>query len=63
MTDDDLTRITQTLIVRPGDTLLVRVAYNICEETAVQLKAKLAELLPEVPVLVLAVDELAVYRP
>ena len=50
---------------RPGDTLIVRYSRPLNEYEADRLKAKLAERLPGVHILIVSspADQIAVYRP
>jgi hypothetical protein len=51
-------------IIRPGDKLIVRVGRDITDEGFDQVSADLANLqLPDVQVIVICADELAIYRP
>jgi hypothetical protein len=52
------------LIIRPGDTLLVRMSGPLSMETAARVKSGLQELLPDLEdVVLIQAEELAVYRP
>lgn len=51
------------LVVRPGDTLLVRVDGPMDIETADEMKAELKARLPGVGVVLVVAGQLAVYRP
>jgi hypothetical protein len=53
----------ETAVVRPGDTLIIRLARSVTAETAADYRAKLEDRLPGVDILVLAADGIAVYRP
>lgn len=56
--------VVQTAVVRPGDTLILRVADRAPTEYVQRLGAALEERLPDVKVLVLGgVAEMAIYRP
>jgi hypothetical protein len=50
-------------VIRPGDTLIVRVSRDVTAEAAADYRAKLEDRLPGVDILVLAADGIAVYRP
>lgn len=57
--------IDQALIVKPGDTLIVRVDPEHCPDAQVldEVKRELEKHLPHVKALVVACHELGVYRP
>lgn len=62
----DLTEVgvQEAVVIRPGDTLIVRIELNIDRATAKAIQAQIHELLPDLQaVLVLNADGLAVYRP
>lgn len=52
-------------VIRPGDTLVVRVdlSRRWTQEQADRVKAELKERLPGVDVLIVAADQLVIYRP
>jgi hypothetical protein len=62
---DQLEMSQEALVVRPGDTLIVRCSRPLNMYQADQLKAKLAQRLPGIDVLILSspVDQIAAYRP
>lgn len=52
------------LVVRPGDTLIVRIGTNVTRDTAEQLRAAVLQRLPGLAdVVLIGADGLAVYRP
>lgn len=53
----------QALVIRPGDTLVVQMALRLTADHAAQIKTAIEERLPDVKVLVVGCDGLAVYRP
>lgn len=53
----------ESLVVRPGDRLVIRVHPRIEPPALEQLKAAVEERLPGVEALVLGVDQIAVYKP
>lgn len=60
--------VMEALVVRPGDTLIVRVGSedteDLCREFLAKLKAWAAERLPGVEVAVIGdVEQIALYRP
>lgn len=55
--------VEQTAVVRPGDTLIVRVRPNIPPEQLQRCADLLKERLPDVEVCLIGAEELAVYRP
>lgn len=62
MSDDVVTQVVQTAVVRPGDTLIVRVAPSSTPSWAQQIGAALRERLPDMTIVVVAAEELVVYR-
>lgn len=63
MIEIDGVNVEEAAIVRPGDTLIVRVAPTATMERAMALKKRGQELLPDVNVVVVAAEEIAVVRP
>ena len=60
----DLPQPTEALIVRPGDTLIVRYGHGIARDDFDRIVRELRELLPRaLNVLVVTADQLAAYRP
>lgn len=55
--------IVEELVIRPGDTLVVRVQAAISPQQVDELKRELSERLPGVKALVVAAEQIAVYRP
>lgn len=62
VSEDVVTQVVQTAVLRPGDTLIVRVPLSTTRSALEQLMAGLRERLPEVPVVVLGAEEMVVYR-
>jgi hypothetical protein len=58
-----LESIVEALVVRPGDTLVVRVRPAISAQQVDEIKRELSERLPGVKALIVAAEEIAVYRP
>jgi hypothetical protein len=54
--------ISEALVIRPGDKLLVRVDVHTSRERAMELRDQISERLPEVEVCVIAAEQLAVFR-
>jgi hypothetical protein len=53
----------ESVIVRPGDTVIFRVNRHVTPKDIDEFKAQLEERLPGVNVIVVAADGLAIYRP
>lgn len=54
----------QSLVIRPGETLLLRYEQQITAQQADEVKRRVGELLPEVDVVIFGgVAEMGVYRP
>jgi hypothetical protein len=53
----------EAIVIRPGDTLLVRVLPTVPADHAHEIQQALRQWLPGVEVGVVAAEELAVYRP
>lgn len=54
----------QSLVIRPGETLLLRYEQPIDLATADAVKKRVKELLPDIEVVILAgIAEMGVYRP
>jgi hypothetical protein len=51
------------VVVRPGDTLIVRVPSTLTQEQFTQIVTHLDERLPGVKTVLLGVDQILVYRP
>lgn len=54
--------MTEALLVRPGDTLIVRMDQSTPHDFAVRFKAKLAAELPGIEVLVVGAEQILAYR-
>lgn len=68
MSDDVLANLAEALVVRPGDTLIVRLTADTSPEQLMRFRenaaAMFTEKLPDVEVIYLGgVEQLAVYRP
>jgi hypothetical protein len=60
----DLSGVREALVVRPGDTLIVRYAHGTTLDTIAKVRDIIKERLPGLAdVLVIGADEIAVYRP
>lgn len=55
--------MTDEIIIRPGDRLVVRTAQHLSHKEAVEWRALLAERLPGVDTTFIVADQLLVYRP
>ena len=56
--------IREALVIRPGDTLIVRYDRSISTDQAQSIKELLTKRLPDLhDIIVLNADEIAVYRP
>jgi hypothetical protein len=53
----------EALTIRPGDTLIVRVDPSYSPAEVAELKAAIADRLPDLAVVVIAADQIAAYRP
>lgn len=58
----DTIEIPEALALRPGDHLLVRVSTHTTDEQVDELLVAFKERLPDVPVTVIAAEQLAVVR-
>lgn len=58
-----MTDVLEALTVRPGDTLVVRVRDNLTIQQADELKAAIEERMPGVKTILLAAEQIAVYKP
>jgi hypothetical protein len=62
--DVRIDKVVQVAMVRPGDTLIVRVPHDAEPEECLRIRAQMQESLPGVTVRMLAgADELVIYRP
>jgi hypothetical protein len=62
--DDVVSQVVQTAVVRPGDTLILRLADHQPMEYIDRCSKAIREKLPDVEVLFIGgVDEMALYRP
>jgi hypothetical protein len=59
----DLLDVIEAIVLRPGDTLVVRVSAGATLQQADELKARARELLPDVGVVVIGAEQLVVHRP
>lgn len=57
--------VAEALVIRPGDTLLIRLASGLDAETSQQLSTLIKGELPDIKVLILggAIEQIAAYRP
>ncbi len=55
--------VLDAVTVRPGDTLVVRVATDLSMDQVAEFKSRLTDRLPGVDTLVVCADQLLVYRP
>lgn len=62
MSKDELIQGEQR-VIRPGDTVLVRLSSDMRPEYCLQVAERLRDRLPGVEVLVIAADGIDVYRP
>ncbi|MFE6305008.1 hypothetical protein [Nocardiopsis sp. NPDC057823] len=53
----------EALVIRPGDTLIIRIDPDNGTEAARQIGAEAKALLPDVDIVIIGADQLAVYRP
>lgn len=60
---DQVAEIAQTAVVRPGDTLIVRVPTGSTRDAVDRMLEGLRQNLPDVAALVVAAEGLAIYRP
>lgn len=51
------------VVVRPGDTLILRIGHNTSQDLATHFKKAIQDRLPNVDVVVLNADEMFIYRP
>jgi hypothetical protein len=64
MSDTQPLPIEATAIVRPGDTLILRLAERARPQDVEEVRAAVREALPDVEVLIIGgVEDMAVYRP
>lgn len=61
--DSLLTEIAEGLVIRPGDTLIIRVRPGISAADAEAMRQKIEEYLPGVEFVIVAAEQLAVGRP
>lgn len=55
--------VDQALIVRPGDTLILRVTRRLAADQAEHIKAAVQQRIPGIDVVIIECDQLSVYRP
>lgn len=64
VSEDVVTQVVQTAVVRPGDTLILRLGTSATPEMVKNVAHAIKERRPDLDVLVLGnVDEMAIYRP
>ena len=51
------------VVVRPGDTLVIRVGTGLTHEAVDEIKARVAEVLPGIKPVIIAAEQILVYRP
>jgi hypothetical protein len=56
-------QIEHGMVIRPGDTLILRVPLYTTRELVHKVKEQLAKVLPDVNLVVIAAEQLAIYRP
>jgi hypothetical protein len=59
----ELREVLDALVIRPGDTLVLRFHHDISAEEAAEIKEQLAKLLPGVQSALVNAEQMAVYRP
>jgi len=55
--------VLDAVIVRPGDTLVLRFHQELTPEEAAEIKQRLAEYMPDVSAVILNAEQMLVYRP
>jgi hypothetical protein len=60
---DQMAEIAQTAVVQPGDTLIIRVAPNTSRDVLERMVAVAKQAIPDVELLIVGAEEMAVYRP
>lgn len=64
VSDEQVTAILQTAVVRPGDTLILRVADRMPMEYIDRARKAIGDKLPDVEILLIGgFEEMAIYRP
>lgn len=58
----DLPEVLQAVVIRPGDALILRFDDNLTEAVAARIRAKVKELLPDTPVVLVNAKEILIYR-
>jgi hypothetical protein len=58
-----LVQIDPAMVIRPGDTLIVRVPLLTTAEIVHKAKEQLAKVLPDVNLVVIVGEQMAIYRP
>jgi hypothetical protein len=56
-------QIEQGMVIRPGDTLILRVPLYTTPELVHKTKERAAEVLSDVNLVVIAAEQMAIYRP
>jgi hypothetical protein len=60
---EPLPDVAEALTIQPGDTLIIRVLPPLTQAHYEAMKAKLREQLPDVDVVIVPAEQMAVYRP
>jgi hypothetical protein len=60
---DVLVQIDSGMVIRPGDTLIARVPLHTTAALVHRLHERAAEVLPDVNLVVIAAEQMAIYRP
>lgn len=60
---DQVAEVAQTAVVRPGDTLVIRVDPRSVSAEVDRMLSKMKQALPGVEVFVVGAEEMAIYRP
>lgn len=59
----ELREVLDALVVRPGDTLIIRSHGALSMDEAAEIKEQVAKLLPGVQAAVVVAEQMLVYRP
>lgn len=63
-TDEQLLEVAEAIVIRPGDTLVIRSAVALDAQSAERARERALAFLPDLAdVLIVCCDQLAVYRP
>jgi hypothetical protein len=58
-----LVQIDPAMVIRPGDTLILRAPLDVTAAMVHRMKERAAEVLPDVHLVIIAAEQLAIYRP